>query len=175
MGFFFLIVIALITACLPSSIAEDKGHDRTAWAYEDFCLLPLAWLQPLGLSDRKLRKYIKQIGEKQEAIKAEPLPKTSEEERKEKIIGSFELVQTAEEDAIWEKILSLLSSDVADKADRSKSYLNYPLNGTAEFVVTDSNRQILAFASRKESSNNNYQWEVSMNWLRSVLFYGYLA
>ena len=120
-------------------------------------------MQPLGLSDRKLRKYIKQIGEKQEAIKAEPLLKTSDEAIKEKVIGSFELVQTAEEDAIWEKILSLLSSDVADKADRSKSYLNYPLNGTAEFVVTDSNRQILAFASRKESSNNNYQWEVSMN------------
>ena len=56
----------------------------------------------------------------------------------------------------------MLDSVIANKADRSKSYLNDPLFGTAEFVVNDSNGELLAFASRKESSINTYQWEVSM-------------
>ena len=162
MGFFFLIVIALITACLASSIAEDKGHSGTAWGLCGFLFGPLGLIAAAGLSDRKLRKYIRQIGEKQEAIKAEPLPKTSEEERKEKIIGSFDLVQTAEEDAVWEKILSILNSEIANKADRSKSYINSPMFGSTEFVVNDSNSELLAFASRKEYSINKYLWEVSL-------------
>ena len=56
----------------------------------------------------------------------------------------------------------MLESVIANKADRSKSYLNDPLFGTAEFVVKDSNGELLALASRKESSINKYQWEVSM-------------
>ena len=162
MVFFFLIVIALVTACLASSIAEDKGHSGMALGLCGFFFGPLGLIAAAGLSDRKLRKYIRQIGEKQEAIKAEPLLKTSEEERKEKIIGSFELVQAAGDDAGWEKILSLLNSEIANKADRSKSYINAPMIGSTEFVVSDSNNELLAFASRKEYSINKYLWEVSL-------------
>tara|TARA_B100000579_G_scaffold256566_1_gene211209 strand:+ start:3795 stop:4289 length:495 start_codon:yes stop_codon:yes gene_type:complete len=163
MAFFLLIVIALITACLASSIAEDKGHSAGAWGLCGFLFGPLGLIAAAGLSDRKLRRYIRQIGEKQEAIQE---PKTSEEireeERKEKIIGTFQLLKTAEEDAIWEKILSMLSSDLADKADRSNSYLNEPLFGGTEFVVNNSKGERLAFASRIEGLMNNYQWEVSL-------------
>jgi len=90
------------------------------------------------------------------------LLKTSVEERKERIIGSFELVQTAGDDAVWEKIFSLLNSEIANKADRSKSYINAPMLGSTEFVVNDSNSELLAFASRKEYSLNKYLWEVSL-------------
>ncbi len=163
MAFFLLVVIALITACLASSIAEDKGHSGATWGICGFLFGPLGLIAAAGLSDRKLRRYIRQIGEKQEAIQE---PKTSEEireeERKEKIIGTFQLLKTAEEDAIWEKILSMLSSDLADKADRSNSYLNEPLFGGTEFVVNNSKGERLAFASRIEGLMNNYQWEVSL-------------
>ena len=79
MAFFLLIAIALITACLASSIAEDKGHSAAAWGLSGFLFGPLGLIAAAGLSDRKLRRYIRQIGEKQEAIKAEVLPKTLEE------------------------------------------------------------------------------------------------
>ena len=65
MAFFLLIAIALITACLASSIAEDKGHSATAWGLCGFLFGPLGLIAAAGLSDRKLRKYIRQIGEKQ--------------------------------------------------------------------------------------------------------------
>ena len=61
------------------------------------------------------------------------------------------------------KILSILSSDVADKADRSESYLNEPLFGGTEFVVNDYKGERLAFASRIEGLMNVYQWEVSLD------------
>ena len=46
----------------------------------------------------------------------------------------------------------MLSSDIADKANRSNSYLNQPLFGRVEFVVNDSNGVRLAFATRKQDS-----------------------
>ena len=45
---------------------------------------PLWLIAAAGLSDRKLRKYIRQIGEKQEAISPEPLRMTTEERQEEK-------------------------------------------------------------------------------------------
>lgn len=164
MAFFLLVVIALITGCLASSIAEDKGHSGAAWGICGFLFGPLGLIAAAGLSDRKLRRYIRQIGEKQEAIKEDLEPKASKDLRADGYsIGTFELPYLADEDAIWEKILSLLSSDVADKADRSKSYLNDPLLGTTEFVVNDLKGERLAFASRFEGSMKNYQWEVYLN------------
>ena len=71
MAFFLLIAIALITACLASSIAEDKGHSAVAWGLCGFLFGPLGLIAAAGLSDRKLRKYIRQIGEKQDAIPPE--------------------------------------------------------------------------------------------------------
>ena len=134
-----------------------------------FLFAPLGLIAAAGLSDRKLRKYIKQIGEKQEAIKAEPLLKTSDEAIKEKVIGSFELVQAAA-DADWEKILSLFISEIANKADRSNLYKNTPIFGSIEFVVNDSNSELLVFASRKEYAINKYLWEVSLGWIRLIPF-----
>ena len=58
-----------------------------------------------GLSDKKLRRYIRQI---------------------------------------WEKILSMLNPEIANKADRSKSYLDDPLLGDTEFVVNDRNGETIA-------------------------------
>ena len=90
------------------------------------------------------------------------MPKTIEETRQEKIIGTFVLLKTEEDAAVLEKILSFLSSDIADKVDRSKSYLNEPLFGGTEFVVNDSNGNCLAIAFRNEGLMDEYKWEVSL-------------
>ena len=68
MVFLLLIVISLITASLASSIAEDKGHQAFNWCLAGFFFGPLGLIAAAGLSDKKLRKYIRQIGEKQDAI-----------------------------------------------------------------------------------------------------------
>ena len=71
MAFFLLVVISLITACLASSIAEDKGDSAGAWGLCGFLFGPLGLIAAAGLSDRKLRRYIRQIGEKQDEIPPE--------------------------------------------------------------------------------------------------------
>ena len=71
MSFFLLVVISFITAALSSSIAEDKGHQAFNWCLAGFFFGPLGLIAAAGLSDRKLRKYIRQIGEKQDAIPPE--------------------------------------------------------------------------------------------------------
>ena len=62
MAFFLLIAIALITAYLASLVADDKGHSGLAWGLCGFLLGPLGLIAAAGLSDRKLRKYIKEAG-----------------------------------------------------------------------------------------------------------------
>ena len=68
MAFFLFLIIGAITGFLASNVASDKGHDGIAWFFTGFFLGPLGLIAAAGLSDRKLRKYIRQIGEKQEAI-----------------------------------------------------------------------------------------------------------
>ena len=160
-----LLISAVISGYLTRAVAKDKGHDGTPWFWGGFFFGPLGLIAAAGLSDRKLRNYIRQIGEKQDAITPEPLRITAEErqeERPNKFIGNFELDKTAEEDAIWEKIISMLNPDIANKADLRNSYLDDSFLGGTEFVVNDRNGETLAYATRKEYSENTYQWKVSM-------------
>ena len=162
-------VLLLLIAAIPcgffaSEVASGKGYSGTSWFIAGVLFGPLGLIAAAGLSDRRLRKYLRQIGEKQEAIKEELEPKTSKDLRADGYsIGTFELSEDAEDDVVWEKILSMLSSDIANKANRSNSYLNQPLFGGTEFVVNDSKGERLAFASRLEGSMNNYKWEVYLN------------
>ena len=126
---FFLVALltGVITAYLSSAVAKDKGHDGTPWFWGGFFFGPLGLIAAAGLSDRKLRRYIRQIGEKQDAIKEELEPKTQEDKRPDGYsIGTFKLVKTAEEDEIWEKILSMFNPEIANKADLRNSYLDDP-------------------------------------------------
>ena len=82
MAFFFILIIGLIAGFLASNIASDKGHNATSWFCAGFLLGPLGLIAAAGLSDRKSRKYIRQIGEKQDAIPPEkedkPVPVSRE-------------------------------------------------------------------------------------------------
>ena len=83
-------------------------------------------------------------------------------QRNKKIIGTFELDKTAEEDAIWKKILSMLNPEIANKADLRNSYLDDSFLGGTEFVINYRNGETLAYAARREYSEDTYQWKVSM-------------
>ena len=61
MAFFLLIAIALITACLASSIAEDKGHSGAAWGLCGFLFAPLGLIAAAGLPDRLLRNQLREV------------------------------------------------------------------------------------------------------------------
>tara|TARA_B100000963_G_scaffold323339_1_gene308105 strand:+ start:321 stop:545 length:225 start_codon:yes stop_codon:yes gene_type:complete len=60
---FTLLIIAIVLACLTSSIAEDKGHEAVSWGFVGFFLGPFGLIAAAGLSDRVQRKYLRQIAE----------------------------------------------------------------------------------------------------------------
>ena len=82
MTFFVFVFSGIITAFLSSNVASDKCHNATSWFFAGFLFGPLALIAAAGLSDQKLRKYIRQIDKKQDAIPLEkedkPIPVSGE-------------------------------------------------------------------------------------------------
>ena len=69
----FFVLIASWFACgfYCSQVAYEKGYNGTTWAFGGFLFGFIALIAVAGLPDRKLRKYIRQIGEKQNTIDPE--------------------------------------------------------------------------------------------------------
>ena len=68
---FVLLVGWIASAFFCASVASEKGYNGTAWAFGGFLFGIIALIAVAGLPDKKLRKYIRQIGEKQNAIDPE--------------------------------------------------------------------------------------------------------
>ena len=68
MIFFILLILWIACGFYCLVVAESKGHNGPAWLFGGFFFGFFALIAVAGLPDRKLRKYIRQIGEKQNAI-----------------------------------------------------------------------------------------------------------
>ena len=71
MAFIFSIFLFVITGAFCSAVANEKGYNAFWWFILGFLFNFVALIAVVGLPDRKLRKYIRQIGEKQNAIAPE--------------------------------------------------------------------------------------------------------
>ena len=127
-----------------------KGHDGSSWFFAGLFFGPLWLIAAAGLSERKLRKYIRQIGEKQEASD------TGVEYLNFGAVSSakFELNKDAPEDQIWEKIMEDIGPNSSKRADRIKSNLiNQPFGGKL-FTVVSLNGKLLAKAKTVDSCSD---------------------
>ena len=68
---FIVFIVWLASGFYCGTVADSKGHNGAAWAFGGFFFGLIALIAVAGLPDRKLRKYIRLIGEKQLAIKPE--------------------------------------------------------------------------------------------------------
>ena len=68
MVFIFSLIVFLIAGLFCFNVAEEKGYNGFLWFIGGFLFSVIALIAVAGLPDRKLRKYIRQIGEKQNAI-----------------------------------------------------------------------------------------------------------
>ena len=66
-----LVIVWLASGFYCGVVADAKGYDGTAWGLGGLFFGLIALIAVAGLPDKKLRKYIRQIGEKQNAIKVE--------------------------------------------------------------------------------------------------------
>ena len=65
------LIVFTITGLYCLNIAEEKGYNGFLWFIGGFLFSFIALIAVTGLPDRKLRKYIRQIAEKQNAIDPE--------------------------------------------------------------------------------------------------------
>ena len=71
MPIFILVFLSLIMAFFSSKVAEEKGYNKDFWFISGFLFSFIALIAASGLPDKRLRKYLRQIGEKQNAIDPE--------------------------------------------------------------------------------------------------------
>ena len=71
MLFIFSLIVFFIAGIFCFNVAEEKGYNGFLWFIGGFLFSFIALIAVAGLPDRKLRKYIRQIGEKQNAIDPE--------------------------------------------------------------------------------------------------------
>ena len=163
MAFFVVLILGLFSGLLSSTVASDKGHDGTAWFLVGLLLGPLGLIASAGLSDRKLRRYLRQIGEKQDAIKPH---QDREQKSKNKSVGSFVLPKEANEKEVFEKLVELLEkknySEVVRTIDKKKLDFNSPLFVGRELIVQDENGETLVFVSTSGSLPEGLMWQVEL-------------
>ena len=153
---FFLLITGVIIGFLSSSVAKDKGHDGTSWFWLGFLLGPLGLLAVVGLSDRKLRNYIKQIGESQGALKEEIISISPEEKEATKNILT---AKNATEDEIWETLMNLLTQKNRNLADRSKSKF-IPSESDPRFSICKSDSMEIAIGNVEDPYADKWEWRV---------------
>ena len=68
---FYLLVIWFASACFCGVLADQKGYSVFNWCLAGFLFRFFALIAVAGLHDRKLRRYLRLIGEKQKAIEPE--------------------------------------------------------------------------------------------------------
>lgn len=163
MAFVVVILLGVFSGFLASSVAFDKGHDSSTWFVAGLLLGPLGLISAAGLSDRKLRRYMRQIGEKQDAIKPY---QSKEKESKNKSVGSFLIQKEANEKEVFEKLVELLAkknySGVIENIDKTKLNFNTPLFGGKELIVQDKNGETLVLVSSSGSLPDGIMWQVAL-------------
>ena len=143
--FIFLLFIQLPSAFYSAQVAHQKGYNGTDWGIGGFFFGTIALIAVAGLPDRRLRKYIRQIGEKQNAI---PVGKESVEQSDELINDntriSFSMPKDSTKEEIYKKLVDAL--DVEDFRLENYNVTSYNLDIDSwgkQFIVNSEKKDRL--------------------------------
>ena len=164
MLFFVLITGWIASAFFCASVANEKGYSGTAWGFAGFLFGFFALIAVAGLPDKKLRKYIRQIGEKQKAIEKES--EGAEWVEQSSDWGSsirFVMPPSATEEEMYKRLISEIgkNKELKKKFDKLKikSYeFNEPLLGGKEFSLMGEDLRTLFVMSAKKLNDIQIQW-----------------
>ena len=157
-----LLVVWVTSAFFCAQVAEEKGYSGTAWAFAGFIFGFFALIAVAGLPDKKLRKYLRQIGVKQKAINEES--KSSEEKI---VYGKRTISFVMPSEANKLQIFNKLKSEVKKNLEyqeifntfKIKSYdFNESLLGGIEFVIVGDQEESLFIMNSKKLNDIQTQW-----------------
>ena len=107
MAFLVLVIVWFSAAFFCGEVAYQKGYSGIAWAIGGLFFGFIALIAVAGLPDRKLRKYIRLIGEKQNAIEVV--------KRGELLDGntkiSFSMPKDSSKEEIYEELVDALEAE----------------------------------------------------------------
>ena len=186
-----IVILWIITGFTAGVVASDKGHGFGSWTFVGLFLGPLGLIAAAGLSDQKLREYIRRtidpglvepIQANQRIINQADLyfdapPKLLkgsqndlEEEPKsysqEKYIGDFLLHRDASENEIWTKIIEMFDfrrPDLVYLADQKKSKIISSSFGGKAYLISDSGGKRIALVYAKISDDGqDFYWKIKI-------------
>ena len=186
-----IVFIWILTGFTTGVVASDKGHGFGSWTLAGFFLGPFGLIAAAGLSDQKLREYIRRTIESplvdpittnkkllaQNDIYLDSQPKLLKESQsnldgysqssaKEKYISDFLLNKDASDNQIWRKIIDMFefcNPDLVYLADQSKSKSKSSLSSGKAYLICDSDGQKLALAYAKTSNDDEkYYWKIKV-------------
>ena len=168
---FVLLVGWIASAFFCASVASEKGYNGTAWAFGGFLFGFFALIAVAGLPDRKLRKYIRQIGEKQQAIKPENNQGSEIVENKngqiiESLEGttiSFVMPTSSNEEEMYKRLISEIGRNKEfkkkfDKLEVESYEFCESFMGGRQFALLGKDLRTLFVLTGKELNAIQYQW-----------------
>tara|TARA_Y100001968_G_scaffold312148_1_gene334971 strand:- start:3499 stop:4059 length:561 start_codon:yes stop_codon:yes gene_type:complete len=185
--YILILLVWIFTAIVTGVVASDKGHGFGSWTLAGLLLGPFGLIAAAGLSDQKLREFIRRtidpdsihqiqntqklLNRTNQYLDSKPRllqeSKSNFDSQRGKYIGDFLLKKTASEDQIWEKILQILEfsrPDIFLLADRGKSNINLSLKGGKAYMICKSDGEKVALAYAKESSEDDFfYWQIKIH------------
>ena len=151
-----LIVVVFLFLWLPAGfyageVAHQKGYSGAAWFIGGLFFGFIALIAVAGLPDRKLRKYIRLIGEKQNAIEVA-------KEKFELVDGNTKISFSMPKDSGKEEIYKELVLVLKDGGCKLEKYniTSYDLdidNWGKEFIVNSEGKDRLIVLDGKDKGN----------------------
>ena len=159
---FILLIGWIASAFFCASVAIEKGYSGTSWGIAGFLFGFFALIAVAGLPDKKLRKYLRQIGAKEQTNNEEI--RLSEEKKvyRKKII-SFVMPSGANKLQLFNKLKSEVkkNEEYKDIFDgfKIKTYdFNKSLLGGLEFVIEGDEDECLFIMSGKKLNDIQTEW-----------------
>ena len=149
--FFALVILWFASALYCGQVAHQKGYSGAAWAIGGFFFGFFALVAAAGLPDRKLRKYIRLIGEKQNAIEVV-------KETLEVVDGNTKISFSMPKDSSKEEIYKELILVLKEGGCKIEKYnvTSYDLdidNWGKEFIVNSEDKDRLIVLDGKDKGS----------------------
>jgi len=148
---FYLLVIWFASACFCGVLADQKGYSIFNWCLAGFLFGFFALIAVAGLPDRKLRKYIRLIGEKQNAIEVV-------KEKVEVIDGntkiSFSMPKYSSKEEIYKELVLVLKEGGCKLEKYNVTSYDLDIdNWGKEFIVNSEDKDRLIVLDGKDNGN----------------------
>ena len=186
-----IVFIWILTGITSGVVASDKGHGFGSWTFVGFFLGPFGLIAAAGLSDQKLREYIRRtidpsfvekrqtnqilIDRTDSYFNSPPkllkgsqvdLEGDTQSYSTEKYLGDFLLNKDASENEIWTKVIELFDfrrPDLVYLADQTKSKIISSLYGGKAYIICDSGEKRIALVYAKLSNDGqDFYWKIKI-------------